>query len=235
MAEAADDFGNGDLTPSGKILYAAVANWSTHTVLTDYTSKYDRAGTCEGVFAETVLTQLEAPNDTPASCTKYSNNKIYYTSHDNGFAIAHMCTGDYSVTHSLMFQNELVELFADAGFPADQPADGFRGTLKEKVNLYTTNPPRTKFDQAQGKIDEVKMVLIDNIEAVVKRHGQIEITLDETESLKETSRQFSSSSQRVKQQAQCQLYRTYAIAALVILLILGVLIGMICLTAKCGE
>jgi len=83
-----------------------------------------------------------------------------------------------------MFQNELVELFADAGFPADQPADGFRGTLKEKVNLYTTNPPRTKFDQAQGKIDEVKMVLIDNIEAVVKRHGQIEITLDETESLK---------------------------------------------------
>ena len=42
------------------------------------------------------------------------------------------------------------------------------------------------------------MVLIDNIEAVVKRHGQIDITLDETESLKDSSRQFATNSKSVK-------------------------------------
>ena len=84
-----------------------------------------------------------------------------------------------------------------------------------------------------GKIDDVKMVLIDNIEAVVKRHGQIEITLDETESLKETSKQFSASSQRVKRQAECQLYRTYAIAAVIVLIVIGIIIGMICMSASC--
>ena len=64
---------------------------------------------------------------------------------------------------------------------------------------FTSNPPSSKFDAAKSKIDQVKMVLIENIEAVVERHGQIDITLTETEALKENSKQFAARSTEVKQ------------------------------------
>ena len=99
--------------------------------------------------------------------------------------------------------------------------------------LFTDNPPLTKFDMAQQKIDKVKVVLVENIEAVVKRYGQIEITLDETQSLKDTSAAFATSSKRVKQTAQCQLYKTYAIGVGVLLVIIGIIVAMICINGSC--
>ena len=88
---------------------------------------------------------------------------------------------------------------------------------------------------AQQKIDKVKVVLVENIEAVVKRYGQIEITLDETQSLKDTSAAFATSSKRVKQTAQCQLYKTYAIGVAVFLVIIGIIVAIICISGKCSS
>jgi len=233
MADAADEMANPTSQDNGMILYAAVANWRNKNMLVDFTSKYDHNESCEGIVQDSILPSLDAPSGAPANASQYQDSRIYYTSFDDDTSVIHVCTKNYKVQNSLVFQQQIHDLWEQGNFPADSPADRFKATLAEQAEIFTTNPPKTKFDQVQSKQNEIKEVLINNIEAVVKRHGQIEITLDGTETLKETSRQFSQSSRKVKQTAQCQLYKSYAIFAGIALVCIGLVIVVICVAAKC--
>jgi len=85
----------------------------------------------------------------------------------------------------------------------------------------------------EDKQNKIKEVLIHNIEVVVARHGQIEIALDGTEDLKKTSEDFRRGSKKMKQTAQCQLYKSYAVFAGVALVLIGIIVLVICVSAKC--
>lgn len=123
--------------------------------------------------------------------------------------------------------------FVSGNHAPDSPCPHFQATLSDIVHEYSTNPPKSKFDEVIAKQDQVKDQVIDNIEAVVKRHKEIEITLYQTESLKETSIAFTNSSKQVRKTAQCKMYKQYAIFAAVVLVVIGVLVLIICLSAKC--
>merc|ERR1711865_806155 len=234
MAEAADSMANpASQEENGMIIYAAVANWRHKTILVDFTSKWDHNESCEGIVQDSILPALDAPSGAPANASQYQDSRIYYTSFDDDTSVIHVCTKNYKVQHSLVFQQQVHDLWEKGKFAPDSPADRFKDQLQKQVETFTLDPPKTKFDQVQDKQNEIKEVLINNIESVVKRHGQIEITLDGTETLKETSRQFSQSSRKVKQTAQCQLYKSYAIFALIALVLIGVVVIVICVAAKC--
>merc|ERR1711907_43751 len=236
MAHHADDEANpGHACNDDKILYANVCDWGAHKVLTEYTSKADRRGNCSAIFKDAVLPTMESHGDAPAACVKYNNMKIYYTAHPDGFAVAHICSEHYKVQWSLMFQQRMVDDFKASGMSIDGRCTAFETNLMDAVIEFTEHPPHTSFDAVREKQEQIKDVLIDNIEQVVKRHGQIEITLDQTESPKETSQKFSDSSKKVKQRAICELYKLYAIAAVVALVIIGIIIIIICVTIKCGD
>jgi hypothetical protein len=229
MANPGLSAGNDD-----KILYGNVCDFNAHKVLVEYTSKADRRGVSSEIFKDAVLPKMEDHGEgVPAACVKYNNMKIYYTCDPDGFAVAHICTENYKVQYSLMFQKRLIEDFKTANLDVHGRCHSFEGTLKESVIEFTDHPPHTSFDAVREKQEQIKDVLIDNIEQVVKRHGQIEITLDQTESLKETSQKFSDSSKKVKQRAVCELYKSYAIAAGVAIVLIGIIVIIICVTAKC--
>merc|ERR1711998_755797 len=117
------------------------------------------------------------------------------------------------------------DLWERGSFPADTAAPRFVNTLKEQVETFTLNPPKTKFDKVQDKQNQINDVL--------KRHGQIEVTLDGSQELLATSEQFKDSSRKVKQVARCQLYKSYLIFACVALVLIGVIAIIICVAAKC--
>merc|ERR1712178_383064 len=226
MSEA-DDMANG--TRSGAaIIYAGVANWDSKQMLVDYTSKVDSNGDCKGIVKDLILPGLKRDQGPPGCCSQYDKQKIYFTSFEEGFSIVHVCTDDYLVKHSLMFQKECAEKFRDSGAAPDSNAPQFQPTLKELVLNYTTNPPEDKFDKVKKEQEKVKQVLIDDIEEAVKRHGKIELVLENTESLKEESQKFQTASRGVRRAAQCQLYKTYACIAGIVILVIGVLIIIIC-------
>lgn len=215
------------------IIYAAVANWRLKQILVDFTSPWDHKGKCEGIVKESIVPQLEAPAGAPASASRYQGSRIMYSSYDDDVSIIHVCTEDYKVQHSLAFQETVHDLWERGSFPADTAAPRFVNTLKEQVETFTLNPPKTKFDKVQDKQNQIKDVLIDNMDAVLKRHGQIEVTLDGSQELLATSEQFKDSSRKVKQVARCQLYKSYLIFACVALVLIGVIAIIICVAAKC--
>jgi len=215
------------------IQYACVANWETKSLLVE--SNESGKGS-RSVVVEGIIPKLEKPeSDGKISCRKFNDDTpvfIYETSYDVGFSVLQVCAAEYSVSLSMQFQEEVANAF-NPKYPTDSAAPGFKSELDAIIQKYNTDPPKSKFDAVKNKQDEIKTVLIDNIEALVQRHEQIEITLDQTESLKATSKQFGQSAKKVKQTAQCQQYKTYAIAAAIVVCLLGVLIIIICVMARC--
>lgn len=231
---AADEMANGGGKPA--VLYACIANWQTKSVLVQATTKADRNDSFAPIVNDAIVQKLEGPVDgVPALCSEYKNYRFIHTSHDTGFSVIHVCTKEpeFKLQTSLMFQQDVADRFVSGNHAPDSPCPHFQATLSDIVHEYSTNPPKSKFDEVIAKQDQVKDQVIDNIEAVVKRHKEIEITLYQTESLKETSIAFTNSSKQVRKTAQCKLYKQYAIFAAVVLVVIGVLVLIICLSAKC--
>jgi hypothetical protein len=180
-----------------------------------------------------IIPKLKEPEqDKKMLAVKYGDCMIYSESFAEGFTVVHVTT-NYRVEHSLLFSKNIYDEFKNAKCAPDTKNDSFAATIANQMRVYTDTPPVTKIDAVKAKQDQVKEVMIDTIEASIKRHGQIEVNLTQTESLKETSKQFQTKSKDMKRTAQCQLYKQYACFAAIALVIVGVLIIVICVAAKC--
>lgn len=58
---------------------------------------------------------------------------------------------------------------------------------------YNTNPSADNIARVQAQIDEVKDVMIDNIDRVLERGERIELLVDKTELLTQNARKFEKS------------------------------------------
>jgi len=215
---------------SEEVLYAAIASWKNKEILA-------QAGalTAKRVVADVIIPKLESDRTQgiPGCCSKYDDTKIYYTAFPKGYSVIQMCTQGYATTHSLEFNKTIAKLFDETGYPADQKCEKFESVLDSKIREFTDHPPQNKFDAVKAKQEQVKQVIIEDIEEAVKRHGQIEHVLEATDDLRDESQRFQSASKQVKRTAQCQLYKTYAMIAGVIIIVLAVLIIIICVAVGC--
>jgi len=203
----------------------------------DYTSNACN-GNAKQIIQDILLKKLNGPDtEGPPGCCSHAEqlqSRIYYTSFSPGYSVIQMCSEKYPVKHSLGFQKEIGDAFAKSGHNAqDSDCKSFRDILRAEVKRYTENPPQNKVDKVKEKQEAVKQVLIEDIEAAVKRHGQIEIVLEGTEDLAQESERFKTSSSQVRRTVQCQLYKTYAMIAAITIVIIAVLIGIICAAAGC--
>merc|ERR1711934_605288 len=236
MADVADDRANAGAGggAEGKVIYSCIANFNTKEVLSSFSSKWDQAPhqTAE-IVKEQVITNLTGDGEQPPGCcAKYGKSKLFYTSlPEVGITVVHVCSEDYKVSYSLQFQQKIAEEWGDRNAERDA---AFDNVLREQVTRFTINPPsNSKFDAVREKQDQVKLVLIDNIDEVMKRHGLIEINLDQTESLKQVSATFQQGAKSVRQKAQCQQYKLYGSVAAGVLVLIGILVIVICVSAKC--
>jgi hypothetical protein len=114
-------------------------------------------------------------------------------------------------------------------FRAGQCSD-FDEILKGQGILYTMNPPAgsAKAQKVQDQIDQVKGVMIKNIEAIISRKDKIEILVEKTEELKTTADSFYQNAGRLKRKMWCKDFKFWCAIAAVVLIILGALLLVIC-------
>ena len=111
-------------------------------------------------------------------------------------------------------------------FRSGQCSD-FDEILKGQGTLYTNNPPAgsAKAQKVQDQIDQVKDVMIKNIEAIISRKDKIEILVTKTEELKTTADDFYMNAGRLKRKMWCKDFKFWcAIAAFVIVIIVVILL-----------
>merc|ERR1711934_1301005 len=212
MADVADDRANAGAGggTEGKVIYACIANFTSKEVLSSFSSKWDQAPhQTADIVKEQVIANLTGDGEQPPGCcAKYGKSKLFYTSlPEVGITVVHVCSEDYKVSYSLQFQQKIAEEWGDRNAERDA---AFDNVLREQVTRFTINPP------SNSKFDEV-----------MKRHGLIEINLDQTESLKQVSATFQQGAKSVRQKAQCQQYKLYGSVAAGVLVLIGILVIVI--------
>ncbi|KAF8979101.1 hypothetical protein BGZ46_005812 [Entomortierella lignicola] len=89
-----------------------------------------------------------------------------------------------------------LERALDAKYP--NAMNEFSRVIAKQMEYYSTNPEADKIKHVQGEIEQVKDVMVHNIERVLERGERIELLVDKTDSLNHQAYAFKKRSTALK-------------------------------------
>mmetsp|Transcript_26683 Transcript_26683/g.52578 ORF Transcript_26683/g.52578 Transcript_26683/m.52578 type:complete len:230 (+) Transcript_26683:46-735(+) len=206
---------------------------------------------CEAGFdggedkAETCHTILEKSYKATSDSTKHTYVERGSTYNIKGVGpLIFMCVSDESFGRRLPFVllNDISHTFF-AKFPEledpnnkidvhDENATsrfrGFAKVLRSKMDKYSNSPEFDKIKQIRQGLDEVKEVMIENIEKVIQRGEDIDVLVNKTDDLHLTSDSFKKSSRKLRQSMCWANFKMKAVTTLGFMIVLYVLMAMFC-------
>ena len=111
--------------------------------------------------------------------------------------------------------------------PMGMQAD-FCGVLQTRIDFYTNDPKSDKIAKVQSDIDDVKNVMVQNIEKVLERGEKIELLVEKTEAMNDQAMNFKKSSTSLKNAMWWKNVKLWIIIAIVAIVLLYFLISIFC-------
>jgi len=207
------------------IIYALVARGTC--VLAEYT------GT-SGNFTTVTRRILEKipPQDAKMSYV-YDRHIFHYIVEDG---LTYLCMADEEFGRRIPFaflddiKNRFRATYGDRGKTAIAYGmnTDFSRVLQNQMDYYSNNPGADRINRVRGEIDEVKSVMVHNIEKVLERGERIELLVDKTENLNNSAFKFKKSSTQLKRAMWWKNVKIMVILAVVILAIIYFVVAMAC-------
>jgi len=207
------------------IIYSLVARGST--VLAEFTST-------QGNF--TIVTRRildKIPQNDSKMSYVYDRHIFHYIVEEG---ITYLCMADEEFGRRVPFaflediKNRFKAAYGDRGRTAlayGMNAD-FSRVLQNQMDYYSSNPNADKINRVKGEIDEVKTVMVQNIERVLERGERIELLVDRTENLNQAAFKFKKQSTQLKRAMWWKNVKIMVILAFVILVIIYFIVAMAC-------
>ncbi|KAJ3056226.1 Vesicle-associated membrane protein [Rhizophlyctis rosea] len=104
----------------------------------------------------------------------------------------------------------------------------FSKTIAQLMEFYSSNPGSDKLRQVQGEIDQVKDVMVHNIEKVLERGERIDILVDKTDNLNQASFAFKKRSTALRRAMWWKNTKLMVILVAVIIFLIYFLISTHC-------
>jgi len=105
-------------------------------------------------------------------------------------------------------------------------SDDFGRTMQKQMDFFNGSSADT-FAQVNSKLDDVKNVMVQNIEMVLERGEKLELLVDKTDKLNSEAFKFQKSSKQLKNAMLWRRFQLY----LLIFVIVGIIIFIICAVA----
>lgn len=149
---------------------------------------------------------------------------------ENG--ICYLCMSDERNKHRVPFGflEDMKKCFTTKfGHEAPQTAiafsmnEEFSPVIKERLEFYNSGNADKSIDNigaVKSQIEDVKDVMVQNIEKVLERGEKIELLVDKTDRLNQQAFRFESSSRSLRRALYWKQMRCYAIIALVVVLVI---------------
>lgn len=105
-------------------------------------------------------------------------------------------------------------------------ARSLKNSIKDKL-AHFNDPSNDKINQLQTKIDDVKDVMIDNIDKILERGEKLETLVESTDQLADGAKQFRSGTRKVKNR-MCFKYIIIVVALILVILaviVIAIFIG----------
>lgn len=210
------------------IFYALVSR--KKTVLAEYTSSTGNFTTVTRVL----LAKIDSDHDTKMSYV-YDKHVFHYII-DQG--ITFLCMSDESMKRRVVFSflQDIIATWRSTYTAAvEQSAlaftlnQAFGPVLQKKIDAYNSNITTVdNISNVQAQLDEVKDVMIENIDRVLERGEKIELLVERTDQLNQQSFRFEKSSRMLKRTMYMRKLKNYAIAAVMIIVLVLIITMMAC-------
>mmetsp|Transcript_1545 Transcript_1545/g.2959 ORF Transcript_1545/g.2959 Transcript_1545/m.2959 type:complete len:198 (+) Transcript_1545:523-1116(+) len=106
--------------------------------------------------------------------------------------------------------------------------DDFAPTLRQQMNFFNHDPSSDRITQVKNELSEVKDVMVESIERVMERGERIELLVDKTDRLNQTSFKFEKSSRNLKNAMYYRKMRSYLIGFAVVICVLFIASVALC-------
>lgn len=103
----------------------------------------------------------------------------------------------------------------------------FANVLKKQMEFYN-GPTADTFAEVNSKLDDVKNVMVQNIEMVLERGEKLELLVDKTEKLQTEAKRFERSSTKLKSVMFWKRIKLYLLIFIVVALIIWVITAIAC-------
>lgn len=104
-----------------------------------------------------------------------------------------------------MFLNDIKERFkATYGLERARSAiafamnEDFSRVMQKQMEYYNDNPSADNINRVRSQIDDVKGVMVENIEKVLQRGEKIELLVDKTDRMQQAAFKFEKSAKKLK-------------------------------------
>mmetsp|Transcript_40318 Transcript_40318/g.59255 ORF Transcript_40318/g.59255 Transcript_40318/m.59255 type:complete len:224 (-) Transcript_40318:339-1010(-) len=211
------------------ILYALVSRGKT--VLSEYS-----APTSTGNFPLVTRVVLSKVPPVDGKMTYVYDNYVFHYIVENG--ICYLCMSDELTKHRLpyAFLNDIKERFiALYGLESPQTAiafsfnERFSVVISERMEYFNSdNPDIDNISAVRGQIDEVKDVMVQNIEKVLERGEKIDLLVDKTDRLNGSAFRFERSSRNLERSMYWKRFRIIAGITLLVALVIFIAIASAC-------
>jgi len=104
----------------------------------------------------------------------------------------------------------------------------FSKVMANLMDYYSNNPNADKMNKVKGEIDDVKNVMVQNIERVLERNERIELLVNKTETLSNNAFKFKKSSTALKRSMWWKNVKLILLIIFIILVVIYVLVAIIC-------
>lgn len=114
--------------------------------------------------------------------------------------------------------------------------EDFGRTLQKQIDFYN-GPSADTFAQVNNKLDDVKNVMVQNIEMVLERGEKLELLVDKTDKLQNQAFKFEKSSKKLKNAMFWKRVKLYALFFFIIILIIWIITAVACDIdySKCSD
>jgi len=200
------------------ILYALVSR--EKTVLAEHTTT-----SASGNFPTVTRVLLAKIPAQDGKMTYVYDEYVFHYIVESG--ICYLCMSDEKNKHRIPFgflEDMKRSFTAKFGHEAPQTAiafamnEEFSPTIKERMDFYNSDDADRAIDNigaVKSQIEDVKEVMVQNIEKVLERGEKIELLVDKTDRLNQQAFRFESSSRALRRAMYWKKMRCYAIIAVV--------------------
>ncbi|GJM87264.1 hypothetical protein PR202_ga03201 [Eleusine coracana subsp. coracana] len=182
---------------AGRIAYAMVARGGV--VL----AEHGAAGSNAGGVARQVLDRLP---DGGADCRVSYTQDLHVFHVKRTDAITALCMADDAAGRRIPFaflddiHGRFVKTYGRAALTALAYTmnDDFSRVLSKQMDYYSNDPNADQINRMRGEIDQVRSVMLDNIDRVLERGDRLELLVDKTATMQGNTMRFKQQSRRFR-------------------------------------
>jgi vesicle-associated membrane protein 7 len=116
--------------------------------------------------------------------------------------------------------------------PASLPSYGLQGTfspiISTLMHTYNTTPPTDELARAQTELNQVKDIMVQNVEQILSRGERIELLVDKTDTMASQATAFRRGARSVRRQMWWKNGKIMALSVVVGLVLLWIFVAQFC-------